>query len=95
MSANNQILVLAPFHKFFVPCRVFFKLPMEGGEGGLKRTVPVLVLWWPLSNWGYGLAPFRLGIWTGHFPIGIMPDALFNPKYAGHVYKIMWSILGI
>ena len=19
----------------------------------------------PLSNWGYGLAPFQLGIWTG------------------------------
>ena len=24
---------------------------------------------WPLSGWGYGLAPFWLGIWTGPFPI--------------------------
>ena len=24
----------------------------------------------PLSSWGYGLAPFYLGIWTGPFAIG-------------------------
>ena len=23
-----------------------------------------------LSSWGYGLAPFQLGIWTGPFPVG-------------------------
>ena len=25
---------------------------------------------WPLSGWRYGLAPFRLGIWTGPFLVG-------------------------
>ena len=24
---------------------------------------------WPLSRWGYGLAPFQLGIWSGPFPV--------------------------
>ena len=24
---------------------------------------------WPLSSWGYGLAPFWLGMWNGPFPV--------------------------
>ena len=27
---------------------------------------------WPISNWGYGLAPFRLGMWMGRFLVGDM-----------------------
>ena len=34
---------------------------------------PVGDMFRALSNWGYGLAPFRLGIWTGPFPSPIVP----------------------
>ena len=30
----------------------------------------------PLSSRGYGMAPFRLGIWTGPFPVGDMDRPL-------------------
>ena len=34
----------------------------------------------PLSGWGYGPAPFELGIWTGPFPVGDM-DGPFSLTY--------------
>ena len=46
--------------------------------------VSVLVLWWPLSGWEHGPAPFQLGIG--------LSDVLFNPKYAGHVCKISMAV---
>ena len=35
----------------------------------------------PLSSWGYGLAPFRLGIWIGPFPVGDMDRPLSGSGY--------------
>ena len=31
-----------------------------------------LAMDWPFFGWGYGLAPFQLGIWTGPFLVGDM-----------------------
>ena len=82
MSANSQTLVLAPFHKVFVPCRCFSSfLCIWGGGGGSSTGYPfecyggtflVRDMDRPLSIWGYGLAPFKLGIWFGPFPAGDM-----------------------
>ena len=35
----------------------------------LHGPFPVGKMDWPLSSWGYGLAPFHLGIWIGPFPV--------------------------
>ena len=47
---------------------------------------PVADMDWPLSNWGYGLAPFQLGIWTGPFPSPIVPQ--FAQSDAFHGYNV-------
>ena len=33
---------------------------------------------WPLFGWGYGPAPFWLGIWTGPFPVGVKALPVFS-----------------
>ena len=38
---------------------------VRGWVGGMARLMDL-----PLSNWGYGRAPFQLGIWTGPFLVG-------------------------
>ena len=39
---------------------------------GHRLILSLALKHWPLSGWGYGLAPFRLGIWTGPFLVGDM-----------------------
>ena len=40
----------------------------------------------PLSNWGYGLAPFELGILTSPFPSPIVPQFTQCDVFQG--YKV-------
>ena len=49
----------------------------------LTGPFPVGIMDWPLSGWGYGLAPFQLGTWTRIWYVD-----LWNPKYAGHIFKV-------
>ena len=49
---------------------------MGGWVGGMVRLMDL-----PLCGWGYGPAPFRLGIWTGPFPVGDMDRPLANWGY--------------
>ena len=47
---------------------------------------------WPLSGWGYGPAPFRLGIWTGPFSVGDMDWPLFGWGYGPAPFQLgIWT----
>ena len=65
----------------------------------LYGPFPVGDMDWPLSGWGYGLAPFRLGIWTGPFPVGDMDRPLSSWGYGlggiGHTLRICLDSCGI
>ena len=45
----------------------------------------------PLANWGYGLPPFQLGIWTGPFPSPIVPEFTQCDAFRG--YKVHLCVL--
>ena len=47
----------------------------------------------PLSSWGYGPAPFRLGIWIGPFPVeDTYPQ---KPLLSWRAPKGVWRWLGV
>ena len=47
---------------------------------------------WPLSGWGYGPAPFRLGIWTGPFSVGDMDWPLSSWGYGLALFQLgIWT----
>ena len=47
----------------------------------------------PLSGWGYGPASFQLGIWTGPFPIPIVPQFAQCDVFQG--YKVHLCVFEI
>ena len=52
----------------------------------------MVIHWGPLSSWGYGLAPFQLGIWIGPFPIGDMDWPLSGWGYGPALFQLgMWT----
>ena len=45
----------------------------------------------PLSSWGYGSAPFQLGICTGPFPVGDMDWPVFGCQMSNrHLEPCVW-----
>ena len=43
---------------------------------------------WPLSGWGYALAPFQLGIWSGPFLVGDMDQPLSGWGYGPAPFRL-------
>ena len=59
--------------------------------GDMDRPLPIGDMHWPLSSWGYGPAPFQLGIWTGPFPSPIVPHITQCDAFQG--YNVLLCIV--